>query len=108
MLIISAPDYVHRQVGGYPFAIRPVGPASASSNGELRYVMFTGKLSDVQLTDFRQGHAVGGTAGGNGNIAGVSADASKSPAVKSDAKKTDSEKKSPAENSKKASAPAKP
>jgi hypothetical protein len=69
VLIIRAPDFIHRQIDGYPFA--PVRPR-ASAVGTKRYVTFTGELSIVQNLGFGtttvQG-AVGG-AGGDGNTAG--------------------------------------
>jgi hypothetical protein len=59
-LIVRAPDFVHRQLGGYPFATRPTGRSRA---GERRYVSWTGALSEVVVADFR-GVESGGAAGG--------------------------------------------
>ena len=63
-LIVRAPDYIQRQIGGYPFATRPVrGSAQA---GDRRYLTFTGAASNVQLAEFRESRAreFSGTAGG--------------------------------------------
>lgn len=66
-LIIRAPDYIHRQIGGYPFATRPPAARSQVSTVGRRYVTFTGKYSNVELAGFRESNAaeVGGAAGGN-------------------------------------------
>jgi hypothetical protein len=63
-LIIRAPDYIQRQVGGYPFAIRPAAPVSVGS-AERRYVTFTGAASNVANAGFRETDAntFGGSAG---------------------------------------------
>jgi hypothetical protein len=60
-LIIRAPDFIHRQIGGYPFAIRPYRGESYS--GGSRYVTFTGGFSQVQIAEI-QTQPVGGAAGG--------------------------------------------
>jgi hypothetical protein len=68
VLIIRAPDFIHRQIDGYPFA--PVRPR-ASAAGTKRYVTFTGEFSIVQNLGFGTTTvkgAVGG--GGDGNTAG--------------------------------------
>ncbi len=62
-LIIRAPDYIQRQIGGYPSAVRPTG-GSAGAAGPSRYVTFTGGLSEVQLAELKS-RTVGGAAGGN-------------------------------------------
>ena len=67
VLIIRAPDYIHRQIGGYPFAIRPAGSPIVMGSGSKRYVTFTGSISNVQVTDLRTAEAVGGAAGGSGS-----------------------------------------
>jgi uncharacterized membrane protein YgcG len=72
-LIIRAPDYIHRQIGGYPFAIRPAGSPIVMGGGSRRYVTFTGSISNVELTDFRTSEAVGGSAGGSGGGDGTGA-----------------------------------
>jgi hypothetical protein len=52
VLIITAPDYIHRQIDGYPFA--PKRPAKAvSSNAARRYVTFTSGLSIVNNLGFQ-------------------------------------------------------
>ncbi|MGI9015481.1 MAG: hypothetical protein ACR2GY_14710, partial [Phycisphaerales bacterium] len=40
-IIVLAPDYIHRQLGGYPFAVRPVQRTSAMTI-DRRYVTWTG------------------------------------------------------------------
>jgi uncharacterized membrane protein YgcG len=69
VLIIRAPDFIHRQIDGYPFA--PVRPR-ASAAGTKRYVTFTGELSIVQNLGFGTTTVKGavGGAGGDGNTAG--------------------------------------
>jgi hypothetical protein len=69
VLIIRAPDFIHRQIDGYPFA--PVRPR-ASAVGTKRYVTFTGELSVVQNLGFGTTTVKGavGGAGGDGNTAG--------------------------------------
>ena len=64
-LIVRAPDYIQRQIGGYPFATRPLRQ-SVQSVGR-RYVTFTGAVSNVQLAEFRESRSreFGGAAGGN-------------------------------------------
>jgi len=52
-LIIRAPDFIHRQIGGYPFAIRPTRGPQVSTM-DLRYVTFSGSLSNVEIIDERQ------------------------------------------------------
>ncbi len=67
-LIINAPDYIHRQVGGYPFAIRPVIQGRAA--GERRYLTFTGSLSNVEVASIRRFPTQGATRGGAGSPGG--------------------------------------
>ncbi len=64
-LIVRAPDYIQRQIGGYPFATRPVR-RSVEAVIDRRYVTFTGAASNVQLAGFRETRAreFGGAAGG--------------------------------------------
>ena len=68
-LIVRAPDYIHRQIGGYPFAVRPIGRAPAA--GERRYLTFTGGLSNVEVTGIRSIETTG-AAGGSGGGVGAS------------------------------------
>lgn len=65
-LIIRAPDYIHRQIGGYPFATSPIRQVAASS-GNSRYVTFSGAASNVTNAGFREAKQVGGSAGGSTN-----------------------------------------
>ena len=62
VLIIRAPDFVHRQIDGYPFA--PVRPRKAADAGTKRYITFTGEVSVVSNVGF-DSVPVKGTAGGN-------------------------------------------
>ncbi|HMN95180.1 MAG TPA: hypothetical protein PKC43_02335 [Phycisphaerales bacterium] len=66
VFIVRAPDYVHRALGGYPFAPRPPRPqASATTVIERRYVTFTTPISIVQNPSFGT-TTVTGAAGGTG------------------------------------------
>ncbi len=60
-LIVRAPDFIHRQLGGYPFATRPIGRAGAGADGR-RYVVFSSSLSNVSAVGFRS-LETGGAAG---------------------------------------------
>ena len=69
VLIIRAPDFVHRQIDGYPFA--PTGASAVSvSTAESRYVTFTPKISFAENLKFRD-VPVQGAAGGNGTTGGT-------------------------------------
>ncbi|MEY3022351.1 MAG: hypothetical protein RIS86_1549 [Planctomycetota bacterium] len=67
VLIIRAPDFVHRQIDGYQFA--PVRPR-AKATGAKRYVTFTGELSVVQNLGFGTATVKGAVGGGDGNASG--------------------------------------
>ncbi len=67
-LIIRAPDYIQRQIGGYPFAVRPVNTAQAPT--ARRYVTFTGGISDVSLTGLRTATTTGAVGGTNSTGSG--------------------------------------
>ena len=63
-LIILAPDWIHRQISGYPYA--PQNPRKIKNNrvvSERRYVKFTPTLSIIDSVDF-QTIPVSGTVGG--------------------------------------------
>ena len=62
-LIIRAPDYIHRQIGGYPFVLRPIGQSLSSAG--MRYVTFSGSMSNVALVGFGDPVVFEGAAGGN-------------------------------------------
>ncbi len=62
-LIIRAPDYIHRQIGGYPFVLRPIGQSLSSAG--MRYVTFSGSMSNVELVGFGDPVVFEGAAGGN-------------------------------------------
>jgi hypothetical protein len=75
VLLIRAPDFVHRQIDGYPF--KPQRPrrstpdmapssASAGTEGARRYVTFTTGLSIVENVKFRS-VPVEGAVSGAGN-----------------------------------------
>ncbi len=49
--IVRAPDFIHRQLGGYPFATRPV--AKAPGPVARRFVTFSSGMSDVALAEIR-------------------------------------------------------
>lgn len=57
-LLIRAPDYIHRQIGGYPFAAGAVRPSATSRGG--RYVTLHGKVESSQVTEVRQVPVSGG------------------------------------------------
>jgi hypothetical protein len=61
-LIIRAPDYIHRQIGGYPFATRPVGRPRAAAPPR-RYLTFTGAASNVEVVNVRQVKTTGAVGG---------------------------------------------
>lgn len=63
VLIIRAPDYIHRQVGGYPFPIPPATQGTAQAVGGSRYVQWTGGHSNVNNTGFRSFETPATTAG---------------------------------------------
>ncbi|MAB29502.1 MAG: hypothetical protein CMJ53_09550 [Planctomycetaceae bacterium] len=64
VFIIQAPDWIHRQISGYPYA--PQNPRKTRNNrvvSERRYVKFTPTLSIIDSVDF-QTIPVSGTVGG--------------------------------------------
>ena len=64
VLIIRAPDYIQRQIGGYPFAPRRRAAPTQRRNG--RYVSFSAPISIIENVKFR-GTTVTGSTGGTGN-----------------------------------------
>lgn len=60
-LIIRAPDFVHRQIGGYPYAL--TARSSAQADSERRYVTFSGGMSNIRVVDIRRPQDVGEKAG---------------------------------------------
>lgn len=66
-LLVRAPDYIHRQIGGYPFApsgARPTGAQSLAPGGaDRRYVTITGS-AEVATPDGEDSQTVTGAAGG--------------------------------------------
>lgn len=59
VLIVRAPDWIHRKLGGYPFSGQP-----AHQVAESRYVTFTPGVSIVENVKFRDGKVTGATGGG--------------------------------------------
>jgi uncharacterized membrane protein YgcG len=66
-LIIRAPDYIHRQIGGYPFAARPMNLSAIKTPG-ARYVTFSGAISNVEIAGIRVSPPFTGSAGGSGSV----------------------------------------
>jgi uncharacterized membrane protein YgcG len=66
-LIIRAPDYIQRQIGGYPFATRPVNVSASKTPGQ-RYVTFTVPVSNVEIAGIRVGPTFTGAPGGSGGV----------------------------------------
>ncbi|MDZ4831625.1 MAG: hypothetical protein SGJ09_15675, partial [Phycisphaerae bacterium] len=64
VLIIRAPDYIHREIGGYPFAPQATR-SSAAATVESRYVTFNAPISIIENVKFRP-VTVTGAAGGGG------------------------------------------
>jgi len=60
-LIVRAPDYVHRALGGYSF----LPPPRQARRGGPRYVSMTVPFSFATLRGFSTGSATGATGGGN-------------------------------------------
>ena len=65
VLIIRAPDFIHRQIDGYRFA--PVRTRSAIKEGVKRYVTFSGEVSVVQNLGFDTVTVTGAVGGGGSN-----------------------------------------
>ncbi len=65
-LMVKAPDFVHRQLGGYPFA--PTRASGASPAG--RYVTMTVPITQSQVQGFG-GASVSGAAGASGGTGGT-------------------------------------
>jgi hypothetical protein len=63
VIIVRAPDYVHRQIGGYPFSAQRGRRTTRAIGVESRYVQFTSPISIVQNVDFGR-QTVTGAAGG--------------------------------------------
>ncbi|MBL9148946.1 MAG: hypothetical protein JNM94_09670 [Phycisphaerae bacterium] len=62
VLIVRAPDYIQRQIGGYPFAAAPRREVAQSGG---RYVTFSAPFSVIENVQFRP-VTVTGAAGGGG------------------------------------------
>jgi len=63
-LIIRAPDYIQREIGGYPFAIRPAGAQTASVYGG-RYVTMSGSIGQAEVAETKVIGPFGGSTGGS-------------------------------------------
>jgi len=72
-LIIRAPDFIHRQIGGYPVAIPPsVGPRDGAPR---RRATFTGEGSQIVDVVWQAKAADGGAGGsGDGGVGGAGGD----------------------------------
>lgn len=67
VLIVRAPDFIHRQIDGYPFAPqRPRRSSDVAPAGAKRYVTFTSGLSVVQNLEFRSVPVQGAVGNGGG------------------------------------------
>ena len=68
MLIVRAPDFVHRQIDGYPFVPRANRATAAAGQApatvDRRYVTFTGGFSNVEIIDLKNTAPFTGAAGG--------------------------------------------
>jgi len=53
-LIINASDYLHRQVGGYPFSVSQLRGTRTASTYAPRYVSLTGRYGFTELIDIEQ------------------------------------------------------
>ena len=62
VIIIRAPDYIHRQIGGYPFGAKRRQSTTRVGTVESRYVTFTAPISIVQNVDISR-QTVTGSAG---------------------------------------------
>lgn len=51
-IIINAPDFIHRQIGGYPYPTRPIGTVNAAPS-QRRFVTFAGDRSEIRWADGR-------------------------------------------------------
>jgi hypothetical protein len=67
-LMVKAPDFVHRQLGGYPFAPTPASGAAPAG----RYVTMTVPITRSQVQGFG-GASVSGAAGSGGGAGGSGA-----------------------------------
>ncbi|MDG2053876.1 MAG: hypothetical protein P8J86_04130 [Phycisphaerales bacterium] len=61
-LIIRAPDFIQRQIAGYPAIIKPTRKTSDSGSAR-RYVTFSGMLQNSQLQGFDTATVTGSTGG---------------------------------------------
>lgn len=64
VLIIRAPDYIHRQLDGYPFSPRPFRAPQAAATAERRYVTFSTPLSIIENQGFGTTTVTGAAGGG--------------------------------------------
>ena len=60
VLIIRGPDYIQRQIGGYPFAVRPIARSRTASP---RYLTFTGETTAVEVVGIRGVETTGALGG---------------------------------------------
>ena len=64
-LIINAPDYIHRQVGGYNFAVRTRRQGNAATTIDRRYVSWTGVVQQAEILNIDTLEFGGAAGGGN-------------------------------------------
>jgi hypothetical protein len=64
-LIINAPDYIHRQVGGYNVAVRSRRQGNAATTIDRRYVSWTGVVEQAEVINVETLEFTGGAGGGN-------------------------------------------
>jgi len=62
VLIVRAPDYIQREIGGYPFAIRPANAAPVVYGG--RYVSMSGVVGQAEVANTKVIGPFGGSTGG--------------------------------------------
>ena len=65
-LIIRAPDFVQRQIGGYPAVVKPTRKTSDAGTRQ-RYVTFSGMFQNSQLERFDTTTVTGSTGGSTTN-----------------------------------------
>lgn len=67
VLIVRAPDFVHRQLGGYPFIVPPSTSLVQSQSFDMRYVQLDGQIGHAVVQDGRVTQGGGAAAGAGGN-----------------------------------------
>ncbi|MFO0873368.1 MAG: hypothetical protein U0575_05295 [Phycisphaerales bacterium] len=70
VFIVRAPDYIQRQLGGYPFSARPPRPQASAAPAAGRYVTFNAPISVIQNVGFGTTTVTGAAGGGTGGNGG--------------------------------------